>query len=115
MGFEPVVDGFQIVTLALMNRHDADFGRAVEIAQRHANGVKQPEDVGRHGRPPGERHLDAGQAELVAQRLQYQHFRERQRQSRAEGYRLAVEPRDMDLTADLNAPGIDRPTNWPGV
>ena len=69
VGLEPVADGFQIVALALVYRHDADLGRAVKVAQGHADGVKQSEHIGGHGGAAGERDLQARQAELVAQRL----------------------------------------------
>ena len=32
VGFQPMADGFEIIALALVDRHDTDLGRAIQIA-----------------------------------------------------------------------------------
>ncbi len=115
MRVQPVPYRLEIVPIALVQGQKPDLSGAIDIAQRHANGMKQAKHIRRHGGSAAQCELDARKAELVSQRLQYQHLRERQRKPRTERDRPSFKTRDMDLVADIDTPGVDCPARPAGI
>ena len=70
-----MANGLQIVAFTLMQGEQADFGRAINVSQGHADGVEQAKDFRRHDRAAAECEFDARQTQLVAERLEHQRLR----------------------------------------